>query len=219
MSRNDHVTSAKAVYDVAAPRYAEFVGTEISSTTEASVDRSLLLEFTSLVHQGPDLRVADLGCGTGRVAALLAAHDLDVVGLDVSGAMVAVARAAHPEITFTLGRLDGLPLKTEVFGGVTSWYSVMYTPPDLLDEAFAEFARVLLSGGYLLLAFQAGSGEAVRRDDAHGTGFSLTSYRHDLREIVRRLESAGFEVLETRQRGPELEHETTPQAFVIARAR
>jgi hypothetical protein len=38
------VDAARAVYDAAASRYVEFVGTQISPATEGAIDRSSLAE-------------------------------------------------------------------------------------------------------------------------------------------------------------------------------
>jgi hypothetical protein len=59
----------------------------------------------------------------------------------------------------------------------------------------------------------------MHRTDAHGTGLPLTSYRHGIEHVTRRLDRAGFDVHATAQRAPELEHESTGQAFVFARRR
>ena len=64
--------------------------------------------------------------------------------------------------SFEEGQLDALPFETGVLAGAVCWYSIIYTPPDRLAEAFGELARVLMPGGYLLLAFQA-EGEPVHR--------------------------------------------------------
>jgi ubiquinone/menaquinone biosynthesis C-methylase UbiE len=219
MALDDHVEAARAVYDESAATYVQFVGTEISEATEGPVDRSLLAAFVELVRSGPGTRVADIGCGPGRVAAFLAEHGVDVVGVDVSLAMLRVARGAHPGIQFEEGRLDELPFHGRSLAGVVCWYSIIYTPPQALDRGLAELRRVLTSGGYLLLAFQGGSGEPVFRADAQGTGLPLTSYRHGLGDITGRLEDAGFEVHATASRAPEFDHEAGPQVFVIARRR
>jgi SAM-dependent methyltransferase len=216
--QRDHVTAARAVYDASADTYVEFVGIEISSATEAPLDRSVLTTFVDLVAAGTSMRVADVGCGPGRVAALLAGHGLDVIGLDVSVAMLAAARTAHPDIEFEEGRLDRLPIDTDSLAGVVCWYSIIYTPPESLAEAFAELERVLSPGGYLLVAFQAGGGEPVQRTNVHGTDLSLTSFRHSPADVAGRLELAGLEVRATVLREPEFDHEQTPQAFVFARA-
>ncbi len=155
MSDEDHVATARAVYDRASARYVQFIGTEISTATEGPIDRSLLLAFIDLVKRQTVVRVADVGCGPGRAAAFMAERGLDVVGVDVSQAMLAVARTAHPHISFEEGQFDGLPIGTGVLAGAVCWYSIIYTPLDRLGEAFGELARILMPGGYLLLAFQA----------------------------------------------------------------
>jgi ubiquinone/menaquinone biosynthesis C-methylase UbiE len=215
MSDEDHVATARAVYDRAAARYVQFVGTEISPATEGPIDRSLLVAFVELIKRQTVVRVADVGCGPGRVAAFMAQRGLDVVGVDVSQAMLAIARTTHPYIKFEEGRLDALPIETGVLAGAVCWYSIIYTPPDRLAEAFGELTRVLIQGGYVLLAFQA-EGEPVHRADAQGTHLPLTSYRHSVQQVAGCLEETGFKIYTTVLRGPDLEDETTAQGFVIA---
>jgi ubiquinone/menaquinone biosynthesis C-methylase UbiE len=217
MSDEGHVATARAVYDRAASRYVQFVGTEISSATEGPIDRALLVAFIELIKRQAVIRVADIGCGPGRVAAFMAEHGLEVVGVDVSSAMLAAARTAHPGIRFEEGQLDALPIESAVLAAAVCWYSIIYTPPDRLAEAFGELKRVLVPGGYALLAFQA-EDEPVHRADAQGTHLPLTSYRHGVQEVASRLKDTGFKIYSTILREPDLDHETTPQGFVIARS-
>jgi ubiquinone/menaquinone biosynthesis C-methylase UbiE len=218
VSLEDHVATARDVYDAAARTYVDFVGTDLSPATEPPADLYLLVAFIELIKRQPNRRVADIGCGPGRVAAFMAGHGLDVIGVDVSKAMLAIASTAHPHIEFKEGQLDALPIETGMLGGAVCWYSIIYTPPDRLDEAFDELARVLTPGGYLLLAFQA-EGEPVLREDAFGSRLPLTSYRHSVQEVAAFLEGTGFNICTTTLRAPELEHETTSQGFVIATSR
>jgi SAM-dependent methyltransferase len=216
VSDREHVASARAVYDASVERYVQFVGTELSASTEGPLDRSMLDTFVEMIEARGETQVADVGCGPGRVAAHLAARDLDVVGVDVSPAMIAYARRAHPGISFEEGRLDRLPLEDGSRAGVVCWYSIIYTPPADLGAAFDELRRVLRPGGVVLLAFRAGDGQTWHRTDAHGTGLPLTSYRHALDDVAGRLLASGLRVQATAQRQPELAHESTPQGFVVA---
>jgi ubiquinone/menaquinone biosynthesis C-methylase UbiE len=213
----DHVASARAVYDAAASRYVEFVGTEINSTTEAPIDRALLTAFVELVQGGPAGRVADVGCGPGRVAALLAGSGLDVVGVDVSEAMLDAARHAHPHLRFELGELADLPMEDEVLSGAVYWYSIIYTPPDRLRQAFLELARVMMPEGHVLVGFQSGNGESRHRPQAHETEFPLTNYLHNIEWVAGQLEGAGFTIGATVARAPHHVHEHGPHGFVLAR--
>ena len=206
---------ARAIYDATAAVYAKAVGTEVSPAFEAPLDRAFLAAFAELVAPAEGL-VADLGCGPGRVAAFLATRGLDVVGVDMSLAMLAVGREAHPVIPFTGGALAALPLASGSLGGIVCWYSIIHTPADHLDEVLTEVARVLAPGARVLVAFQAGDGEAVHRSDAYGTGLALTSYRHSIDDVARRMVAAGLNVHARAVREPELAHETTQQAFLIA---
>jgi ubiquinone/menaquinone biosynthesis C-methylase UbiE len=205
------------VYDASADRYVELVGSELHEATEGPIDQALLRAFVELVPATTNARVADLGCGPGRVAAFLARQGLQVVGVDVSRAMLTHARSAHPDLALEEGRLDALPIATASLAGAVCWYSIIHLPSTALDPVFQELARVLEAGGHLLLAFQEGAGDPVHRPDAHGTGLALTSYRHGTEDVARRLQSAGFVVHATARRAPELVHESTPQAFVFAR--
>jgi ubiquinone/menaquinone biosynthesis C-methylase UbiE len=213
----DHIQAARSFYDASAERYAQFTGSEISPATEGPVDRSLLLAFMELIKVKGFRRVADVGCGPGRAAAFMAARDLDVVGVDVSPAILEIARSAHPDIHFEAGQLDELPFDDGALGGVVCWYSIIYTPPHLLGKAFAELARVLDAAGYLLVAFQAGDGETVQQGETLGIGTFITAYRHRVDDVTRRLGDAGLQVYASAIREPELEHESSAQAFVIAR--
>lgn len=212
----DHVITTRAAYDAGAQLYAGWVGSEISPATEDPIDRSLLDAFANLVNEGPDGRVADVGCGPGRAAAFLATRGVDVVGIDVSWEMLAAASTAHPAISLAQATLAALPLRGLSLAGVVSWYSIIHTPPELLGCVWVELRRVVMPGGHLLVAFQGGAGEVHRRDDACGGSVSLTSYRHAPAEVEQSLLQAGFRVHARVVRNPALTHETTPQAFIFA---
>jgi SAM-dependent methyltransferase len=211
------LATTRASYDATAALYARSVGTEISASIEAALDRSLLEDLASLFSHGG--RVADLGCGPGRVAAFLAARSVEVVGIDLSLGMLEVARRAHPDLPCAVGDLAALPLADRSFDGAVCWYSIIHTEPHRLDAAFDEIARVLVADGHVLLAFQAGRGERLHRTEVQGTPVALTNHRHDPDDIARLLATAGFEVLSCAVREPELVHESTAQAFVFAQLR
>ncbi len=218
MTDPDDLAAVREVYDASAETYARVVGTQLSAAFEGPVDQALLAAFVELV--GPSAgRIADVGCGPGRIAAFLAPHGLDVVGVDVSPEMLAVARAAHPDLRFEEGTLTSLPFDDRSFGAAVCWYSIIHTRPEELPNVFGELARVLEPSGELLVGFQAGDGERVERVDAYGTGMTLPSYRHSPNAVADALDTAGFHVHTRARREPALAHESTPQAFVLARRR
>jgi demethylmenaquinone methyltransferase/2-methoxy-6-polyprenyl-1,4-benzoquinol methylase len=102
------------------------------------------------VHEVREVRgaVLDLGCGTGGLMRALGAER--TVGVDVSGRMLARARGRiGPVARLVQGSAFALPFAQGSFGGAVSGF-VLRNLEDL-DQAFAELARVVGSGGRIAL--------------------------------------------------------------------
>jgi len=48
----------------------------------------------------PPVRVLDIGCGNGLIASVIASRGYEVVGVDPSASGIAIAREAHPSLSF-----------------------------------------------------------------------------------------------------------------------
>lgn len=212
----DHVQRSKEAYGRSAGRHLAAVGSTVSDRFEAAADLELLTAFARGAAARGGLAL-DAGCGTGRIARLLDDQGAAVVGVDVAPGMVDVARREHPHLPFAVGELARLPLAAGGLDTVISWYSIITTPPAALAAVWSELARVLAPDGVVLVAFQAGDGSTVARPDAYGSGIDLTLQRHDPTQVAHGLRRAGLDVDEPTVRGPLLDHEDSPQAFVIAR--
>lgn len=96
-------------------------------------------------------RAIDLACGTGDIALLLAAHGARVVGLDLTMAMLRLARgktSPRAPLWLTAGDMMALPFGTASVDLVTVGYGLRNVPE--LAPAIQEIARVLRPGGRLL---------------------------------------------------------------------
>ena len=203
------------MYGASAGRYFELVGSALSDEVETSADLELLTRFVRAARATGD-RALDAGCGTGRAGRLLADHGFDTVGVDIADGMVEIADREHPDLNFIVAQLDRLPFARSRFSTVVCWYSIITTPPDEIIGAFGELHRVLIDGGVVLVAFQAGEGESVKRPNAYGTEVDLTLFRHSIGFIIDALHRSGFDIDSVTERPPEREHEDSPQAFITA---
>nr|WSZ15341.1 methyltransferase domain-containing protein [Streptomyces canus] len=210
MTDTDFVTDTRTFYDTVAEDYAEQFRDVL---TVSPLDRVLLDGFAELV--GDSGRVADLGCGPGRVTGYLASLGLSVSGLDLSESMLAIARRENPGLRFERGSMLELDLPDGALAGALSWYSSIHTPVDELPRLFAEFHRVLAPGGHLLVAFQAGD-EDRHHDRPWGRPVALTFLRRRPEQVIELLRAAGFALVSrtVREPGPE---EVSQQAFLVAR--
>jgi ubiquinone/menaquinone biosynthesis C-methylase UbiE len=104
---------------------------------------------------GADDAALDLGCGTGRVAELLAARGATVTGIDLAPALIETAKeraaARGLAIDYRVGDCENLTgIDDETFDAVGSAVGIMFAPDH--EAAAAELARVTKPGGRLALA-------------------------------------------------------------------
>jgi ubiquinone/menaquinone biosynthesis C-methylase UbiE len=112
--------------------------------------RDLLLS----VLPSPPARVADLGCGTGSLALLLAAEGYAVDGVDFSPEMIRRARekavpTSGPGVTFTEADADDPPLEPGGYDVVLCRH-VLWAMPDPA-ATLQRWTGLLVPGGRLVL--------------------------------------------------------------------
>lgn len=103
-----------------------------------------------LIGDVRNLQLLDLACGHGRLTRALARRGARVVGVDISAALLDVARARemeHPlHVFYVQADAASLPLKGGIFDGVTCSFGL--SDIDNLDGAIANVTRVLRTGGF-----------------------------------------------------------------------
>jgi SAM-dependent methyltransferase len=149
-----------AAYDAAAAAYAsEWEG------QPAPVDlHDLVKRFFR-----PGL-TADLGCGSGRDAAWLAANGFPTVGYDPSAGLLAQARAAHPQVTFEQAALPELHgIADGAFDNVLCETVIMHLGRREIAPAVRRMLAILKPGGVLALSWRV---EPTDRRDERGRLYS-----------------------------------------------
>jgi SAM-dependent methyltransferase len=135
----------------------------------------------------------DLGCGTGRHAAVLAARGYSVVGVDRSTDMLAVARRNVRDATFVEGDIRSVDLGRRFDAALMMFAVLGYLVTDEdVASALATARRHLESGGILLFdawyepaVVATGPSERVRRIEVPGEGTIVRRARGELDERRR----------------------------------
>jgi ubiquinone/menaquinone biosynthesis C-methylase UbiE len=133
--------SVRAVYDSIAADYDRQLSSELDAKP---IDRAVLCALVELVGTGI---IADVGCGPGHVTRYLADHHSDVIGLDLSPQMIAIANARASELTFAVASMTHLPVADSSWGGAVALYSIIHMPASERARAFSEFARAIRPQG------------------------------------------------------------------------
>ncbi|MDQ2757666.1 MAG: DUF480 domain-containing protein [Actinomycetota bacterium] len=209
-ARDERVLSSMAA--VAVP-YAEAFGDEVRGLP---LERWLLDRVAVEVDEAP---VVEVGCGPGQVTAWLADSGVAAQGLDLSPAMVAVARERHPGLTFEIGDLRHLmrPAGASGWGAVLAWYSLIYLAESEIPSAVGALARPLAPGGLLVAAMHAGA--AVRHTASwFEQEVDLEVVLHDPEVVRAAFAAAGLVDVEWYLRGPMGSRgETSDRLYVLGR--
>ncbi|PSQ58715.1 SAM-dependent methyltransferase [Halobacteriales archaeon SW_7_71_33] len=133
----------------------------------------------------------DVGCGDG--ARTLANLPPRSVGVDLARAGLDLAAAEFDRLV--QGDMVSLPVADDAVDAVTAYHAVFHVPRDRHPDVYEEFARVVRSGGELLMTLPGGRFETVRRGWMGGRMFFSAPGRE---RTLGQLRAAGFVDLRTR---------------------
>jgi trans-aconitate methyltransferase len=150
----------------------------------------------------PGETILDLGCGTGKMSAEIAARGAKVIGLDSDRAMIKHAKLAHPGLQFVCASGERFRLKQPVDGILSNAALHWMTRPQRVINAMA---RALKPGGRLALEM-GGHGNVAAVVEAIYAVLAEAGvaepkwprpwYFPRVGEYCTRLERGGFEVAE-----------------------
>jgi ubiquinone/menaquinone biosynthesis C-methylase UbiE len=158
-----------------AARYDQFCQTAIGAYVDQA-ERALLWPLLALA---PNMSVVDLGCGTGAYDLPLADAGCDVTGVDISPAMLAVARVKRPRqgmVRWIEADLGHLPFVDGSFdrGLLQVTLEFVDDPPRVLHEA----ARVIRPGGRLVVGLILATGPWAALYRKRGRQEPYSVWRH-----------------------------------------
>jgi SAM-dependent methyltransferase len=126
-------------------------------------------QLAQIVAACPELRwgrALDFGCGVGRLSVALAARFREVVGVDISAEMIALARRHHcgvDNLAFVRNtRADLQTFRMDDFDFVYSLITLQHMPSSLIRAYLGEFVRICRPGGVLF--FQLPARELIHRN-------------------------------------------------------
>jgi len=101
-------------------------------------------ELQSFVRRLPkNARILDAGCGSGPVAAYLASRGFDVVGVDLSSSMLAIARERAPDVEFIQHDIRALDLPARSFDAIVCTFVLIHISRSQARSVIRKFSSLL----------------------------------------------------------------------------
>lgn len=129
------------------------------------------------------------------LTAELVAIGYESIGVDVTAEMLAVAEQSVPAADFRRSSFARLPLEDDSVDLIVSGLAICHA--DDLDLVFAEFARVMRSGGHVVMSnphpFTSGAGGQAFFAHAGGMPF-VRNHPHHVGDYVRALLANDFQL-------------------------
>jgi SAM-dependent methyltransferase len=119
---------------------------------------------------------ADVGCGSGREVAWLAANGFPARGFDASAALLREARSRYPALDFAQAALpDLVGVEKGQFENVLCETVLMHLPPEEIGRASRALLDLLRPRGTLYLSWRVG--ESTSQRDGQGRLYSAFDKR------------------------------------------
>jgi SAM-dependent methyltransferase len=184
-------------YNKTAKNYADKF---IDELKKKHLDRILLKSFAA--ENCDKGKLIDLGCGPGQTTKFLSDCGLtDLVGVDISPSMVAVARSINPILNFETADILDLKYPDRTFGSAIAFYSIVHFDYGQVKTAFKEIKRVLAENGQFLFSFHIGD-NVVHFDNFLDHQVNIDFYFFEINKIINLLTETGFEIIDTIERQP-----------------
>ena len=204
LNAQDYRAITRQSYDNSAAEYQE-------STTKLQPQEQA---HAFLSRLSPNSKVLDLGCGPGRDAKYFTDHGHQVIGVDISPKMVALARDAAPQADFIVSDIESLSLQDNSLDAIWASASLLHVSKDQMPTVLAKLSRSLKPGGIFYLSMKLGDGEELTPDSRYGDVEKFWNYVTES-ELKTLLQAHGFIILEQTTTQKSTTYQTHPWISLI----
>ena len=149
--------------------------------------------FQHFTRTLPGGRILDVGCGHGQNASIFTTYGYRYTGIDISPAMLTLARQYEPRAMFTRMNMHQLGFSNACFDGFWAAASLLHIPKSQVTRPLKEIKRVVRHKGIGFICLREGDTEEMVTKNLRGDNRFYAFYRQE--EFFRILTENGFEVI------------------------
>lgn len=153
-----------SVFDSIANDYDGWYKTKLGAFVD-EVENKLAFE---MVPFNTELKVLDVGCGTGNYTFRLLNKGCQVIGVDISEDMLSVAREKMSDVCFVHSSVYGLPFPEDKFDLVFSMATFEFI--EEFEAAYFEMQRITKPGGHIFIG-------TINGDSSWGELYTSKEYK------------------------------------------
>ena len=152
--------------------------------------RSEFKLFGSLLPTG---KIIDIGCGSGKDAALFVQGGYTYTGIDFSEEMLMIAMKKMPLTKFLLMSMYSLEFPPCSFDGFWASASLLHIPKENIATVLHQIRKVVRPGGIGFFSLKKGVGEQIVQGSSHEDKRFFAFYERQ--EFIDVLTKNGFEII------------------------
>jgi len=197
--------------------------------TRQSYDNTASLYQQNTIKLGPEIKakvffsylpphskILDLGCGPGRDAQYFVEKGHEVVGVDISPQMIALARESVPKAQFFVSDIESFHLDPESVDAIWASASLLHVSKQAIPNVLANLYRILKPGGIFYVSMKKGAGDEIKADQRYGGVEKFWNYVSE-DELAHLLTKHGFHILEQETQKKLTSYQTHPWISVISK--
>lgn len=144
--------------------------------------------FSFVTKQDP--KVLEIGCGNGREAREILRHTCDYTGIDISEAMIALAKENAPTGRFEVADVENFefPKNLDI---IFSFASLLHSPQEQTRQILRACYKSLNESGISLISLKYGEYREETREDE----FGLRTYYFYTPQLIKKLAGNKYKVV------------------------
>jgi len=162
----------------------------------------------------PNSKILDAGCG-GGIASKILSKKYELIGVDISEKMLAIARKNSPNIKFIKKDITKLNFPASTFDGICSFFVLLHLKERDIKRLIKSFYKLLKNKGVLIIS------TGTKKSDKYGPFLGEKIYWGGMEKdkLINLIKDEGFRIISSKTLDYSYKKIKEKQLFIVAQKR